>query len=105
MCALAQPRNERLGWRRREHGLAACAGLVQQGHDQIAAVQLGEGAWQVRQLAPGGKEHSATGILEPLERRESVGVDHAVLRQGAIGVGGQGQKGHRLVSSAPFARV
>ena len=97
-AALAQPRDERLGRRRCKHRFATSAGLIEQGtvlgHDQIAAAQLGERALQVRQLAPGDQDQTATGILEPLERRESVGIDHAVLRQRAIVVRGEGQKVH-----------
>ena len=88
---------------------AASAGLIEKrtvlGHDQIAATQLRKGALQVRQLATSDQDQTATGILEPSERRESVGVDHAVMRQRAIVVGGEGQKIHRLVSSARSAWV
>jgi hypothetical protein len=40
-ATLPQPRDERLGWRRGEHGLAASVWLVEQrpvlGHDEVAA--------------------------------------------------------------------
>jgi hypothetical protein len=54
---------------------------------------------QVRQLATGNQDHAATGILESSERRNSVRVDHAVMRERAIIVRGKGQKIQRLLPS------
>ena len=85
-----------------EHGLAASAGLVEQravlGHDEIAAGELGKRPLQIRQLATGDQDQAAPGVLEPPDRRHGVGIDHAVLRERAVVVGGKGQKVQRLVS-------
>jgi hypothetical protein len=53
---------------------------------------------QVRQLATGDQDQTATGILEPSECRKSGGVDHAVMRQRAIVVRGEGEKNTTALS-------
>ena len=106
-AALAQARDELLGRRRGEHGLAAGAGLVEQravlGHDQIATAELGKHAFQIGQLAAGDQDQAPPRVLEPPDRRHGVGIDHAVMGERAVVIGGKGQKVQRLVSGARWA--
>ena len=82
----------------------ASAGLVEQravlGHNKVAAGELGERALQVGELATGDQDQAATRVLEPADRGNGVGIDHAVMRERAIIVGGQGQKIQRLIPRA-----
>ena len=100
-AALAQPRDERLPWRRGEHGLAAGAGLVRHcavlGHDEIADGELGARPLELRQLAPGDQDQAAPRVLEPPDRCQGVPIDRAVVRERAVVVGGKGQKVQRLI--------
>jgi hypothetical protein len=52
--------------------------------------EFGKRTLQLRQFATGDQDQAPAGVLQPSDRRDGVGIDHAVLRQRAIVVGGKG---------------
>src|SRR6266851_3489400 len=104
-AAVAQHLNEARWWRLGESLCRPCSRVVNDcpvlAHHPIEQSDRGKDLSQIFQLATRRKDQPPTGRLRSFQRRDRLGIDGAILCNGAIVVAGHSQIAHRAISIMP----